>query len=223
MDSPSFYNPQESSKICALIANLIEREGGSVNTNDIGVIAAYRKQVQHIRVILRGKGLGAVRVGTVDDYQGQEEKVIFISTVVSRKHWMHSANPCNLLSSPHRFNVAVTRAKALLVIVGNPHTLAADEHWNKMLRFCIERGCYTGVPAPSMFSDACEGGLDADDESVVIGANETTEEMIDKIEVQLANLLGGAAHELMYPDPDSEEAVGNSFRESYDMEWRVML
>ena len=38
-------------------------------------------QVQKIRLLLRARGLGAVRVGTVDDYQGQEERIIFISTV----------------------------------------------------------------------------------------------------------------------------------------------
>ncbi len=39
-----------------------------------------RAQVQRIRLLLRERGLGAVRVGTVDDYQGQEERVIVIST-----------------------------------------------------------------------------------------------------------------------------------------------
>lgn len=37
-------------------------------------------QVQKIRLLLRERGLGAVRVGTVDDYQGQEERIILIST-----------------------------------------------------------------------------------------------------------------------------------------------
>jgi hypothetical protein len=41
-------------------------------------------QVQKIRLLLRQRGLGAIRVGTVDDYQGQEERIIFISTVLSR-------------------------------------------------------------------------------------------------------------------------------------------
>ena len=36
--------------------------------------------MQKIRLLLRERGLGAVRVGTVDDYQGQEERIILIST-----------------------------------------------------------------------------------------------------------------------------------------------
>ena len=38
-------------------------------------------QAQKVRQLLRERGLGSVRVGTVDDYQGQEERIIFISTV----------------------------------------------------------------------------------------------------------------------------------------------
>ena len=42
-------------------------------------------QVQKIRELLRNRGLSKVRVGTVDDYQGQEERIIFISTVPSTR------------------------------------------------------------------------------------------------------------------------------------------
>lgn len=45
----------------------------------VGVLWCF--QVQKIRLLLRERGLGAVRVGTVDDYQGQEERFVFISTV----------------------------------------------------------------------------------------------------------------------------------------------
>ncbi len=41
-------------------------------------------QVQKIRLLLRQRGLGSIRVGTVDDYQGQEERIIFISTTLSK-------------------------------------------------------------------------------------------------------------------------------------------
>ena len=47
-------------------------------------------QAQKIRQLLRERGLGQVRVGTVDDYQGQEERIIFISTVRPDLHIYHS-------------------------------------------------------------------------------------------------------------------------------------
>ena len=78
-DSPSFYNPIEAAAVRTLIKRLLDGDMG-VSTNDIGVIAPYRKQVQKIRLLLRAENLDAVRVGTVDDYQGQEERVIVISS-----------------------------------------------------------------------------------------------------------------------------------------------
>lgn len=65
-----------------------------------------------------------MRVGTVEDYQGQEAQIIFISTVVSDVKALRSARnseaPDLILGSPSRFNVAITRARALLVVVGHP-------------------------------------------------------------------------------------------------------
>lgn len=47
------------------------------------VLRAPRPQVHKVRQLLRERGLSDVRVGTVDDYQGQEERIVFISTVLS--------------------------------------------------------------------------------------------------------------------------------------------
>jgi superfamily I DNA and/or RNA helicase len=41
--------------------------------------------------------------------------------------------------NPKRFNVAITRAKALLVVVGSPRVLAADDNWRQLLRHCVAR------------------------------------------------------------------------------------
>jgi hypothetical protein len=97
--------------------------GVRLRVQDVGVIAPYRAQVLRLRQLLRGRGLGAVRVGTVDDYQGQEERVMFISTVVSRpprgratgtspESPAVAAVHLGFLACPRRFNVAISRAKA---------------------------------------------------------------------------------------------------------------
>ncbi|KAF2367462.1 hypothetical protein FHG87_001769 [Trinorchestia longiramus] len=43
-----------------------------------------------------------------------------------------------------RFNVAVTRARALLIVVGCPRLLERDQYWGKLLAYCFENGCYRG-------------------------------------------------------------------------------
>lgn len=42
--------------------------------------------------------------------------------------------------------MAITRAKALLIVVGNPAVLTKDQHWQRFLRYCREEGGYTGYP-----------------------------------------------------------------------------
>jgi putative helicase MOV10L1 len=136
-------------------------------------------QVQKIRLLLRERGLGAIRVGTVDDYQGQEERIIFISTTLTKPESLPPAPPevsssvaadnlmpqrhhqrrqatssdCSdpggswaanvgFFRNPKRFNVAITRAKALLVVVGSPTVLAADDNWRQLLRHCAARQAF---------------------------------------------------------------------------------
>jgi putative helicase MOV10L1 len=84
-DSPSWFNPVEGSKIVDLIEGLLNSSTVDVSIADIGVIAFYRQQVLKIRLMLRERGLSQVRVGGVNDYQGQEARIIFISTVVAKQ------------------------------------------------------------------------------------------------------------------------------------------
>ena len=57
------------------------------------------------------------------------------------------------------FNVAITRAQALLIVVGNPHVLAVDPHWRALLQHCVKHGAYRGEPLPPL--DAAGGATAA--------------------------------------------------------------
>lgn len=71
-------------------------------------------------------GLEEVKVGSVEEFQGQERKIILMTTVRSNELLVKWDIRFNLgfLSCPKRFNVAVTRSQALLIVVGNPYVLA---------------------------------------------------------------------------------------------------
>ncbi|EOD14397.1 hypothetical protein EMIHUDRAFT_436918 [Emiliania huxleyi CCMP1516] len=157
VDSPSFFNPVEAEKVAELIERLLaasKADGTGITTNDVAVVTPYRKQVVKVRQLLRSLGLGAVRVGSVDDYQGQEETIIIISTVLAsygdRSSLGRLASPHSLMSSPQRFNVAITRARALLVVVGDPNALIDDPSWRELLRYAVENDSYRGCPHPLM-------------------------------------------------------------------------
>lgn len=142
-ESQSYSNKMEAAVCVRLIKNLVDKE--KVVADDIGVLALYRRQVYLIRTLLREHGLKNVRVGTLDDYQGQEEKVVFISTVISD---MNDMGPMakEFFQNPNRFNVAITRAKSLLVVLGHPAVISLDSVWKQYLREAMKVGglfgCY---------------------------------------------------------------------------------
>lgn len=139
--SPSFYNPQEISVLVDYVKRVINF---NTNARNIGIIAPYRKQVEKIKRELSNP---KIKVGSVEEFQGQERDVIIISAVRSdSKHLSFDAkHNLGFLTDPKRFNVAVTRAKALLVIIGNPNILGLNYYWEKILEYCIEKNAYRGV------------------------------------------------------------------------------
>jgi len=115
---------------------------GLSDFSDIGVIAPYRKQVQKIREALKRNQLDKIVVGSVEEFQGREARVIIISTVRSHNQYVESdvKHGLGFVASPKRFNVAITRAQALLIVIGNPHVLLTDPHWAALLSYIQSRG-----------------------------------------------------------------------------------
>ncbi|CAI7798861.1 unnamed protein product [Closterium sp. NIES-53] len=150
-NSPSFFNPTEASVVLKYITSLMGYRSQRVPLTDIGVVTPYRKQMQKMQQLLRGKGMDAVKVGSVEEFQGQERRVVIVSTVRSSQQYVEFDYKHNLgfLANPKRFNVAVTRAKQLLIIVGNPNLLAQDRCWGALLQYCRRNKAYTGCPLPA--------------------------------------------------------------------------
>jgi hypothetical protein len=72
LESPSFWNMHEANVVLTVIQALLSDVRLGVSTDQFGVICAYWQQVRRVRVLLRKRGLGAVRVGVVNDYQVRE-------------------------------------------------------------------------------------------------------------------------------------------------------
>jgi len=119
--SPSWFNVEEIEEVVNYVSLLIN-DRPRIKQEEIGIITPYAKQAQKIRLALMLRTWDEVMVGSVEAFQGQERRVIIISTVRSSHEWVMSDRRHNLgfLSNPKRFNVAITRAKALLIVVGCP-------------------------------------------------------------------------------------------------------
>ncbi|XP_053943610.1 helicase MOV-10 [Cuculus canorus] len=158
--SPSFFNTAEIEVLLHYLKKLLQSQGKggcpTVSPKEVGIISPYRKQVEKIRKaitsldpILRAlTDIHLLKVGSVEEFQGQERRIILISTVRSCSEYLQLDQDFRLgfLKNPKRFNVAITRAKALLIVVGNPTVLSKDQHWQRFLRYCQEQGGYTGYP-----------------------------------------------------------------------------
>ena len=144
--SPSFFNIEEVVIVVDYIRQICDMKENKVQPKEIGVITPYRRQVQKIRSKLKKEGWEEVMVGSTEEFQGQERRVIIVSTVRSSPEYVNTDSQYRLgfLANPKRFNVAITRAKSLLVIIGNPHILSQDQDWRSLLDFSLSKGCYTG-------------------------------------------------------------------------------
>ncbi|XP_068595015.1 RNA helicase Mov10l1 [Brachionichthys hirsutus] len=159
--NPSWFNPVEAVQAMLYCCQLAKRFYNPVAPSDIGIIAPYRKQCEKIRILLAKVGLSDIKVGSVEEFQGQEFLVIIMSTVRSNESVESDDLQSGLgfLSNPKRFNVAITRSKALLLIVGNPHVLIGDPCFRALLQYCCINGGYLGCdPPPSLRVQSGKGG-----------------------------------------------------------------
>ncbi|KAM9859316.1 putative helicase mov-10-B.2 [Aulostomus maculatus] len=156
-NSPSFFNVSEIEVLVDYLIKLMETQGKKglpkLSAKDVGIITPYRKQVEKIRKALKSVSalrgwadLTELKVGTVEEFQGQERNIIMVSTVRSSVNYVKMDKDFNIgfLSNEKRFNVATTRAKSLLIVVGNPVILNKDPTWEKFISYCVQERGYTG-------------------------------------------------------------------------------
>ncbi|EJD54694.1 P-loop containing nucleoside triphosphate hydrolase protein [Auricularia subglabra TFB-10046 SS5] len=143
--SPSYFNRDEASLVKTYVTELLGDKRLRLKESDIGIIAPYHAQCTKIQQLL--KKYTNIKVGSVEKFQGQERRVIIISAVRSNPDLVVSdvRQGLGFVKNPRRFNVAVTRAQALLIAIGNPDTLVADENWMRFMSYIHRNGGWTGV------------------------------------------------------------------------------
>ncbi len=120
----------------------IEYSGKIKSLSNIGVITPYSAQVSVLKEVMQSKQFPdyIVRktvVNTVDSFQGQERDVIYISLVRS-----NNEGAVGFLADIRRMNVAMTRAKKKLVVIGDSSTITRHPFYDKFLEYINEIGAY---------------------------------------------------------------------------------
>ncbi|XP_044142409.1 putative helicase MOV-10 [Bufo gargarizans] len=160
-NSPSFFNVHEIEVLVSYLRDLLETQGkkgiAKISPKEIGIIAPYRKQVEKIRKAIDKEfravtNIKDLKIGSVEEFQGQERRVILISTVRSSMDYVKLDEDFSLgfLKNPKRFNVSITRAKALLIMIGNSIILRKDPNWSRFLKFCCDKGGHRGFQADDL-------------------------------------------------------------------------
>lgn len=133
-------NEVEAQLTISTLLNLVEKVGMSSILEEgitIGIISPYKAQVQLLRRMLKNqKNLRPIRslvsINTVDGFQGQERDVIMISLVRSNKD-----GQIGFLSDLRRMNVAITRARMKLIVLGDSTTLSHHTFYKKFYDYVI--------------------------------------------------------------------------------------
>ncbi|XP_017098486.2 probable RNA helicase armi [Drosophila bipectinata] len=154
-DSPSWYNPAEARELFLMTIALYRC---NVTTDQIGIMTPYVKQVKTIRTLFMGTNVAMPKVGSVEEFQGQERDIMLISTVRSTESILRADYRLCLgfVRCNKRMNVAISRARTLMIIFGNPHLLSVDDNWRTLIVFCANNNAYFGCELPPNIHDTDE-------------------------------------------------------------------
>ena len=123
----SFLNVQEATAVVNIVKELMQC---GIKEKKIGVITSYTGQKVLLKNLLQQSRLGKVECASVNTFQGREMDYIVLSCVRS--------NPMRIigfLKDPKRLNVALTRARFGMIIVGDTSVLKYNDLWKEYLSY----------------------------------------------------------------------------------------
>lgn len=150
VNGPRIINATEAQLTTQLVFGLL---AAGVPPTEIGVITFYRSQLALLRQTVKAygaglggagdlMGVGQVEMHTCDKFQGRDKEVVIVSCV--RSNEQHNVG--DLLKDWRRINVAVTRARSKLVMIGSASTLSGDALLEKLLRLLGSKKWVVDLP-----------------------------------------------------------------------------
>ena len=133
-DGESRFNPLEAELVIRKVQDLLDSGLAPV---DIGVISPYSAQVRLLRERLKLPGM---EIDSVDGFQGREKEAVVVSLVRSNPD-----GEIGFLGDVRRMNVALTRARRKLVVVGDSATVTVHPFYQRMVTYFESIGAYHSV------------------------------------------------------------------------------
>ncbi|TCD66618.1 DEAD-box type RNA helicase [Steccherinum ochraceum] len=154
----SLVNRSESQIAVALYQRLTQEFSAYDFDHKIGIVTMYRAQVGELRKAFEQRFgfnvASTVDFNTVDGFQGQEKEIIILSCVRAGPGLQN----VGFLSDVRRMNVALTRAKSSVFVLGNAATLErSDENWRSIVADARQRSCLVEVSTDVRYFTAPAG------------------------------------------------------------------
>ena len=154
-----WYNQWEISKALQYARSLLNSEL-SVEASEICIMSPFQTQVRRLRKMAKALRLNGLNIGPMEAFQGLESRVVIICTTRTRTRFLKDDEEkgVGIIGNEKKFNVAITRAKEGLIVIGNPWTMSTNLYWNEFLRFCYRNGLTEEEPHhDSRMADLREG------------------------------------------------------------------
>jgi regulator of nonsense transcripts 1 len=145
----SYINSHEAEMILQMLKHLLDQ---NIKLSSIGIITPYKGQRIFLQnflcksLDLKLTDMTSLEINSIDSFQGREKDFIILSTVRSSK-----TGGIGFLNNERRLNVAITRAKFGMVILGNANVLKQNHFWNNLLyHFSIKKLLFEGNSVDSL-------------------------------------------------------------------------
>ncbi|MEQ8704646.1 MAG: AAA domain-containing protein [Phaeodactylibacter sp.] len=135
------YEAEQVGEVVKAYQHIYQRQGWALHENSIGVITPYRAQIAQIKSVLETQGapLQLLTIDTVERYQGGARDVIIISLCTNSISQLAMLTSLSDEGVDRKLNVALTRARNHIVIIGNPDLLNRSDIYQALLRYCEEQ------------------------------------------------------------------------------------
>eukprot|EP00268_Persea_americana_P037562 TRINITY_DN37215_c0_g2_i2.p1 TRINITY_DN37215_c0_g2~~TRINITY_DN37215_c0_g2_i2.p1 ORF type:complete len:1526 (-),score=349.56 TRINITY_DN37215_c0_g2_i2:2418-6917(-) len=152
----SLYNEPEADAAVEVLRFFKKRYPSEFIGGRVGIITPYRSQVSLLRSrfsnVFGSDVIADMEFNTIDGFQGREVDILILSTVrasdQSAEEPGFNSSSIGFVADVRRMNVALTRAKLSLWIVGNARTLQANFNWAALLKDAKERNLVISVARP---------------------------------------------------------------------------
>lgn len=173
-DGGGWFNTGEAAVACTYAARLCAFLGAG-RQHEVCIMSPFKAQVRLLRQKARSLSdppLRDVNIGPTEAFQGLEHGVVILCVTRASRRFVEKDRELSwgIVGQPNKMNVALTRAKHGLVIVGSRDVLVEDPHWRAVLDFCYRNGLVADDDAGKDGFKAREGPLTSIEKEQQLGA-----------------------------------------------------